>query len=119
MKHTLKILIPILLILALLIGACYFFLIARRDLTESVFTYWGNHFYNNGRYGRAITCYKLAMHFAPKDAELAIWLSNAYKRSATIRRPNIPSSTPSRRAPTAADLYIALVQDLRGAGQAP
>ena len=38
MKHTLKILIPILLILALLIGACYFFLIARRDLTESVFT---------------------------------------------------------------------------------
>ena len=81
MKHTLKILIPILLILALLIGACWFFLIARRDLTESVFTYWGNHFYNNGRYGRAITCYKLAMHFAPKDAELAIWLSNAYKRS--------------------------------------
>ena len=43
-----------LLILALLIGACYFFLIARRDLTESVFTYWGNHFYNNGRYGRGV-----------------------------------------------------------------
>ena len=31
MKHTLKILIPILLILALLIGACWFFLIARCD----------------------------------------------------------------------------------------
>ena len=44
MKHTLKILIPILLILALLIGACWFFLIARRDLTESGLADWGNHF---------------------------------------------------------------------------
>ena len=68
MKHTLKILIPILLILALLIGACWFFLIARRDLTESVFPYSGNHFNNIALYFRAITSYKRAMHFAPMDA---------------------------------------------------
>ncbi|MFR5761309.1 MAG: leucine-rich repeat domain-containing protein [Oscillospiraceae bacterium] len=108
MKHTLKILIPILLILALLIGACYFFLIARRDLTESVFTYWGNHFYNNGRYGRAITCYKLAMHFAPKDAELAIWLSNAYKRSGNYTKAEYTLVNAITQSPDAADLYIAL-----------
>ena len=107
MKHTLKILIPILLILALLIGACYFFLIARRDLTESVFTYWGNHFYNNGRYGRAITCYKLAMHFAPKDAELAIWLSNAYKRSGNYTKAEYTLVNAITQSPDAADLYIA------------
>ena len=105
MKHTLKILIPILLILALLIGACYFFLIARRDLTESVFTYWGNHFYNNGR---AITCYKLAMHFAPKDAELAIWLSNAYKRSGNYTKAEYTLVNAITQSPDAADLYIAL-----------
>ena len=108
MKHTLKILIPILLILALLIGACGFFLIARRDLTESVFTYWGNHFYNNGRYGRAITCYKLAMHFAPKDAELAIWLSNAYKRSGNYTKAEYTLVNAITQSPDAADLYIAL-----------
>ena len=108
MKHTLKILIPILLILALLIGACCFFLIARRDLTESVFTYWGNHFYNNGRYGRAITCYKLAMHFAPKDAELAIWLSNAYKRSGNYTKAEYTLVNAITQSPDAVDLYIAL-----------
>ena len=109
MKHTLKILIPILLILALLIGACWFFLIARRDLTESVFTYWGNHFYNNGRYGRAITCYKLAMHFAPKDAELAIWLSNAYKRSGNYTKAEYTLVNAITQSPDAADLYLSLI----------
>ena len=44
MKHALKIILPIILILALIIGACCVFLIARRDLTESIFVYWGEHF---------------------------------------------------------------------------
>ena len=43
MKHTLKIILPIILILAIVIGACWFFLIARRDVTESIFVYWGEH----------------------------------------------------------------------------
>ena len=97
-----------LLILALLIGACCFFLIARRDLTESVFTYWGNHFYNNGRYGRAITCYKLAMHFAPKDAELAIWLSNAYKRSGNYTKAEYTLVSAITQIPDSVSLYVAL-----------
>ena len=32
MKHTLKIILPIILILAIVIGACWFFLIARKHL---------------------------------------------------------------------------------------
>ena len=51
MKHTLKIILPIILILAIVIGACWFFLIARRDVTESIFVYWGEHFYEAGRCG--------------------------------------------------------------------
>ena len=50
MKHTLKIILPIILILAIVIGACWFFLIARRDVTESIFVYWGEHFYEAGRF---------------------------------------------------------------------
>ena len=49
MKHALKIILPIILILALIIGACCFFLIARRDVTESIFVYWGGHFYEAGK----------------------------------------------------------------------
>ena len=75
MKHTLKIILPIILILAIVIGACWFFLIARRDVTESIFVYWGEHFYEAGRYSRAVAFYKAAMRFAPKDAELAIRLA--------------------------------------------
>ena len=79
MKHALKIILPIILILAIVIGACWFFLIARRDVTESIFVYWGEHFYEAGRYSRAVAFYKAAMRFAPKDAELAIRLADAYK----------------------------------------
>ena len=41
MKHTLKIILPIILILAIVIGACWNFQIERRDETESIFDYSG------------------------------------------------------------------------------
>ena len=108
MKHALKVILPIVLILALLIGACCFFLIARRDLTETIFTYWGNHFYNAGRYGRAVTFYRLAMRFAPQDATLAIWLSNAYKMSGNYTKAEYTLVNAITQIPDSADLYIAL-----------
>ena len=108
MKHALKVILPIVLILALLIGACCIFLIARRDLTETIFTYWGNHFYNAGRYGRAVTFYRLAMRFAPQDATLAIWLSNAYKMSGNYTKAEYTLVNAITQIPDSADLYIAL-----------
>ena len=108
MKHALKVILPIVLILALLIGACCFFLIARRDLTETIFTYWGNHFYNAGRYGRAVTFYRLAMRFAPQDATLAVWLSNAYKMSGNYTKAEYTLVNAITQIPDSADLYIAL-----------
>ena len=89
MKHALKIILPIVLILALIIGACCFFLIARRDVTESIFVYWGGHFYEAGRYSRAVAFYKAAMRFAPKDAELAIQLADAYKKKRQLYKGGI------------------------------
>ena len=53
MKHFLKIFIPALLILAILVAAGWFFFAHRTDLTMSVFAYWGDHYYEVGRYDPA------------------------------------------------------------------
>ena len=108
MKHALKIILPIVLILALIIGACCFFLIARRDVTESIFAYWGGHFYEAGRYSRAVAFYKAAMRFAPKDAELAIRLADAYKKSGNYTKAEYTLVSAITQIPDSASLYIAL-----------
>lgn len=108
MKHFLKIVLPILLILAIVIGACCFFLVVRRDLTENILTYWGNHFYDAGRYSRAITFYKLALRVSPDNAELAVWLSNAYKKSGNYTKSEYTLVNAITQVPDAAELYIAL-----------
>lgn len=108
MKHALKIILPIILILALIIGACCFFLIARRDLTESIFVYWGEHFYEAGRYSRAVAFYKAAMHFAPKDADLAIRLADAYKKSGNYTKAEYTLVSAITQIPDSVQLYVAL-----------
>ncbi len=108
MKHALKIILPIILILALIIGACCLFLIARRDLTESIFVYWGEHFYEAGRYSRAVAFYKAAMHFAPKDADLAICLADAYKKSGNYTKAEYTLVSAITQIPDSVQLYVAL-----------
>ncbi len=108
MKHALKIILPIILILALIIGACCFFLIVRRDLTESIFVYWGEHFYEAGRYSRAVAFYKAAMHFAPKDADLAIRLADAYKKSGNYTKAEYTLVSAITQIPDSVQLYVAL-----------
>ena len=108
MKHALKIILPIILILALIIGACCFFLIARRDLTESIFVYWGEHFYEARRYSRAVSFYKAAMHFAPKDADLAIRLADAYKKSGNYTKAEYTLVSAITQIPDSVQLYVAL-----------
>lgn len=108
MKHALKIILPIILILAIIIGACCFFLIARRDLTESIFVYWGEHFYEAGRYSRAVSFYKAAMHFAPKDADLAIRLADAYKKSGNYTKAEYTLVSAITQIPDSVQLYVAL-----------
>ena len=53
-KHTVRNVILLVLAAALLIGACLFFFVFRKDLTASVLIYWGDRFEQSGRYNR--TC---------------------------------------------------------------
>lgn len=108
MKHALKIILPLLLVVALLVGACCFFLIARRDVTESILLYWGDHFYDGGRYNRAITFYKLANRFEPDNALTATWLAEAYKRSGNYTKAEYTLVSAITQNPDSAELYIAL-----------
>ena len=107
MKHTLKILIPILLILALLIGACYFFLIARRDLTESVFTYWGNHFITTAATAAPSPAASSPCTSPRRTPSLPSGSRAACKRAGYTSR-IYPRQRHHAEPPTAADLYIAL-----------
>ena len=58
MKYILKIFLIVLLVVAIIGAACWFFLVQRPDLTMSVFAYWGDHFYDAGRYNRAVSLYE-------------------------------------------------------------
>lgn len=84
------------------------FLIARRDVTESIFVYWGEHFYEAGRYSRAVAFYKAAMRFAPKDAELAIRLADAYKQSGNYTKAEYTLVSAITQIPDSVSLYVAL-----------
>ena len=53
MKYILKIFLIVLLVVAIIGGACWFFLVQRPDVTMSVFAHWGDYFYDAGRYNRA------------------------------------------------------------------
>ena len=48
-KHTVRNVILLVLAAALLIGACLFFFVFRKDLTASVLIYWGDRFEQSGR----------------------------------------------------------------------
>lgn len=108
MKHALKILIPLVLIVALIVGACFFFLQARRDITENILCYWGSYFYERQRYNRAITFYKLAAQFEPTNASTAICLADAYKLSGNYTKAEYTLVNAITQVPDATQLYIAL-----------
>lgn len=60
MKYILKIFLIVLLVVAIIGAACWFFLVQRPDLTMSVFAHWGDYFYDAGRYNRAVSLYETA-----------------------------------------------------------
>lgn len=87
-------------------------------MTESIFVYWGEHFYEAGRYSRAVAFYKAAMRFAPKDAELAIRLADAYKKSGNYTKAEYTLVSAITQIPGFCFPLCRAVRDVCGAGQA-
>ena len=85
MKYILKIFLIVLLVVAIIGAACWFFLVQRPDLTMSVFAYWGDHFYDAGRYNRAVSLYETACRLDPQNANLPVRLAQAYINSGNLQ----------------------------------
>lgn len=118
MKHFLKIFIPALLILAILVAAGWFFFAHRTDLTMSVFAYWGDHYYEVGRYNRAITCYRQAVKLAPDNVSLPIRLAETYILSGNYSKAEYTLVSAITQNPDSVALYAALSKTYGRAGQA-
>lgn len=108
MKLTIKTLLIILLVFALLAAAAWFFLVYRTDLTTSVMTYWGAHFYDAARYNRAVSFYGLAWKLSPDDAGIPIRLAEAYVQEGNYTKAEYTLVSAITRSASAKELYIAL-----------
>ncbi len=78
MKKVLKVLIPLILILALLISACWYFLIYNRPLTVNFLMDQADSMVSNERYERAILYNKWAWSLMPEWTDLALDLADTY-----------------------------------------
>ena len=67
------------MVLALLLGAAWFFLRYQPEIATGILTGWGSHALESGRYSRAIRYYGWAYQLSEQDPELAIALADAYK----------------------------------------
>ena len=108
MKRTVKIVLPLVLIAVLLIGAGWFFLSFRRDVTATVFGYWGDRFAAAGRYERAISCYKAARTFEPDNERIPIILADTYVNAGNYTKAEYTLVSAITESPDSPALYIAL-----------
>ncbi|MCQ2421055.1 MAG: leucine-rich repeat domain-containing protein [Clostridia bacterium] len=108
MKHALKVLIPLILIIALLVAACWFFIYQRPDLTMSVFSYWGDRFYDAGRYNRAEFFYSTAIKLAPNNEMLPSLLADSYVKDGNYTKAEYSLVSAITRNPNSVYLYAAL-----------
>ena len=108
MKYILKIFLIVLLVVAIIGAACWFFLVQRPDLTMSVFAYWGDRFYDAGRYNRAVSLYETACKLMPSNANLPVRLAQAYVNSGNYTKAEYTLVSAITNNPESVQLYVAL-----------
>ena len=108
MKYILKIFLIVLLVVAIIGGACWFFLVQRPDLTMSVFAHWGDYFYDAGRYNRAVSLYETACKLSPENANLPVRLAQAYINSGNYTKAEYTLVSAITNNPESVQLYVAL-----------
>ena len=108
MKYILKIFLIVLLVVAIIGAACWFFLVQRPDLTMSVFAHWGDYFYDAGRYNRAVSLYETACKLSPDNANLPVRLAQAYINSGNYTKAEYTLVSAITNNPESVQLYVAL-----------
>ena len=81
MKKTLKLVIVLVVIMALLAAGYWFFFQYRVDITTDALLRFADSQCDSGRYSLAIRCYCWADSLSPKNADTALKLAEAYHKS--------------------------------------
>ncbi len=105
MKKTLKIVLPILLVLALLATGYWFFFRARVDLTTGMLRRFADSQLESGHYSMAIRCYRWANSLDPQDSDVAVRLAEAYRKSGNYTKTESTLVHAIYDAPEDAELY--------------
>ena len=108
MKKVLKVLIPLVLILALLISACWYFLFYNRPLTVEFLMDQSSTMVSSKRYERAILYNKWAWNLMPEWTDLALELSDTYVATGNYTKAEYTLVSAISSNPSQAGLYEAL-----------
>ena len=108
MKKTLKLVIPILIILALLAGGYWFFFQYRVDITTGLLRDFAESQFNSGHYSWAIRGYRWADALDPQDADEAMKLAEAYHMDGNYTKTEYVLANAIQTYPGEVRLYEAL-----------
>lgn len=108
MKKALKIVIPLVLVLALLAAACWFFFFQRPDLTTSFLLSQADSMTAKGRYERAITYYSWSWSLEPQRDDIPICLAETYVAAGNYTKAEYTLVKAISNNPDLTELYVAL-----------
>lgn len=107
MKYFLKIIVPLLLVVALIASAAWYLLIYDPDFTRDVLLDQARRFENQGNHSLASTFYQLAYRQSSENEDVAIELADRYKAMGNYTKAEYTLSNAISDGGTA-KLYIAL-----------
>lgn len=108
MKRVLKIVIPLVLVLALLGAAAWFFLFYRSDLTANFLAGRAANLVEKGRYNRAITYYNWAWSLQGEGDEIPLALAEAYAGAGNYTKAEYTLVRAIQENPEDVSLYVEL-----------
>lgn len=108
MKRVLKIVIPLVLVLALLGAAAWFFLFYRSDLTADFLAGRAANLVEKGRYNRAITYYNWAWSLQGEGDEIPLALAEAYAGAGNYTKAEYTLVRAIQENPADVSLYVEL-----------
>lgn len=108
MKRVLRIIIPIIIVLALLGTAIWFFFFSRPDITNDFLISQAQSMTEDGRYSRAITYYDWAWSLEPDRDDIPIMLADTYAASGNYTKAEYTLVKAISNKPELTDLYVAL-----------
>lgn len=110
MKRSLKIIIPLLIVIALLVTAGWYFFYLRSDLACNILIHHAESMASHERYGRAERYYNWAWSLNPSRDDIPIALAKTYVADDNFTKAEYTLVKAISISPSKTDLYVALSQ---------